>query len=309
MSDARSPLLCWCRCREFARQAALRLDDLKLPPGQWSSEVCVVTVGAAGAILAAETARALGLPATIVAQSTGRTKFQPREADVWIERGDDHDLVLDRRCSLVAGMKVLVLEPVIADGQRIARLLRLIRQTGADVVAIAAIAVEVDGGWRSRIAPADASRLITLGSFPRYHIAADGRAAPVVRLRFLSSFSLLVLSVGLMSSSPAPSQPAHWPEHASLWLHSCVCGGGLQDMTPEPACAPDAPVDSSGSTPKALGVAAGGPPTVLPGTVLPDWAPLDMSMEPGQIAELVASSGDHQAVAVDSPGARKSFGV
>ena len=83
-------------------------------------------------------------------------------------------LQLDKRSKL-HGSSVAVVHNSISSGEMVKALLRLARESGATVVAVAVVLETSAGGWREVLGN-DAELVTFLGSVPVYSIAPDGTA-------------------------------------------------------------------------------------------------------------------------------------
>lgn len=127
-----------------------------------------------GVPVAVEVARALGLDEYLVLQKTRKVHLadalaQPLRS---ITTSGEQSLLLDRaRAAGLAGRRVVLTDDVVSTGSSVLAALRLLREAGADVVAVAALLTEADA-WRELLG-ADADLVRALGTVPLF-----GRAAP-----------------------------------------------------------------------------------------------------------------------------------
>lgn len=130
-----------------------------------------VVVGTAtlGVPVAHALARALGVDRWAVLQKTRKVHLHDAlSAPVRsITTDGDQQLLLDRaRAAALAGRRVVLVDDVVSTGASVAAGLDLLRQAGAQVVAVAALLTEADA-WR-RALGADAALVRCLGSVPLF---------------------------------------------------------------------------------------------------------------------------------------------
>lgn len=124
-------------------------------------------------------ARALGLDAWVVLQKTRKAHLHDAlSAPVRsITTDADQELLLDRRSALaLAGRRAVLVDDVVSTGASVAAGLDLLRQAGADVVAVATLLTEADA-WRDALG-ADAALVRSLGSLPLFSPGPSGRWSP-----------------------------------------------------------------------------------------------------------------------------------
>ena len=159
--------------KALARQLQASGADTVL--GVSTGSGCAVALGAA---------RALGAGEYALAQKaeSGLEPHQQQEDMVCASYNDtsssalvkNKTLQLDKRCSL-HGSSVAIVHDSISSGEMVKALLRLARETGATVVAVAVVLETSAGGWR-KVLGNDAELVTYLGSVPIYSIGPDGTA-------------------------------------------------------------------------------------------------------------------------------------
>jgi len=122
-----------------------------------------------GVAVAIELTRALGLDDYLVLQKTQKINLtdaltQPLRS---ITTAGQQHLLLDRvRAAGLAGQRVVLVDDVVSTGGSIAASLRLLREAGAEVVAVGALLTEA-GSWRESLG-ADADLVRALGAIPLF---------------------------------------------------------------------------------------------------------------------------------------------
>jgi adenine phosphoribosyltransferase len=135
----------------------------------------VASVATMGIPLAIETTRALGLDDYVILHKTKKIHladgyFEPVTS---ITTDGEQRLILDRaRAHRLEGKRVAVVDDVISTGGSISAALRLVRQVGAEVVALGCMVSE-GSGWRD-VLGSDADLVCTLGSIPIFHREPGG---------------------------------------------------------------------------------------------------------------------------------------
>lgn len=138
----------------------------------------VVGTATLGIPVAIEVSRHLGLDKYVILQKSPKIHL----GDALVEHvksvtsSGSQRLLLDRRAvPLLAGKRVVVVDDVVATGSSLAATLRLVRQTGAEVVGIGVILTE-GHEWRT-VLGADAGLVTGLGHIPQFNLR-DGMATP-----------------------------------------------------------------------------------------------------------------------------------
>lgn len=122
-----------------------------------------------GVPVAIELTRALGLDDYLVLQKTRKTTLadaltQPLRS---ITTAGQQSLMLDRvRAAGLAGTRVVLVDDVVSTAGTVLAALRLLREAGADVVAVGALLTEADA-WREALGE-DAALVHALGSIPLF---------------------------------------------------------------------------------------------------------------------------------------------
>lgn len=122
-----------------------------------------------GVPVAIELTRALGLDDYLVLQKTRKTTLadaltQPLRS---ITTAGQQSLMLDRvRAAGLAGTRVVLVDDVVSTGGSMLAALKLLREAGADVVAVGALLTEADA-WHEALGE-DAALVHALGSIPLF---------------------------------------------------------------------------------------------------------------------------------------------
>lgn len=135
----------------------------------------VATAATMGIPVAIEVSRALGLDAYVVLHKVPKIHLRDAllEPVRSITTGPEQQLRLDRaRLHVAEGKRVAFVDDVISTGSSAAAATRLLRQAGADVVAIGALVTETKA-WRAALGD-DAAIVTALGDMPIFRRAPDG---------------------------------------------------------------------------------------------------------------------------------------
>jgi adenine phosphoribosyltransferase len=155
----------------FGERAGRDLADALRPRGV---EV-VATAATMGIPVALEVTRALGLDAYIVLHKVPKIHLRDAllEPVRSITTGPEQQLRLDRaRLHVASGKRVAFVDDVISTGSSAAAATRLLRQAGADVVAIGALVTETNA-WRAALGE-DAGLVTSLGEMPIFRRGPGG---------------------------------------------------------------------------------------------------------------------------------------
>ncbi len=159
----------------FLERAAADLADLV---ADVRPEV-VAGVATLGIPVAYATARALGVDDWLVLQKTRKIHLRDALAAPVrsITTDSDQELFLERaRAEGLAGRRVVLVDDVVSTGASVLAAASLLRQAGADVVAIAALLAE-GTRWTADLG-ADAALVRALGVVPEFHRGTDGEWVP-----------------------------------------------------------------------------------------------------------------------------------
>jgi adenine phosphoribosyltransferase len=155
----------------FIEQAGRELADLLRP---FDVDV-VVSVATMGIPVALEVTRALGLDDYMILQKTPKIHLADA-IDVQVRSittDANQRLLLDReRLSTVAGRRVAIVDDVISTGASICAALQLLREVGAQPVAIGALVTEANA-WRATLGD-DAQLVHALGAIPLFRPQLTG---------------------------------------------------------------------------------------------------------------------------------------
>jgi adenine/guanine phosphoribosyltransferase-like PRPP-binding protein len=139
----------------------------------------VVSVATLGIPVAFEVSRCLGLDDYLILQKSPKIHLKDclREPVDSITSATTQHLLLDRqRIGAVRGRRVAFVDDVISTGASAVAALRLLRQAGADIVAIGALLTE-SSAWRGALGP-DAALVQALGQIPLFRPGPDGTWIP-----------------------------------------------------------------------------------------------------------------------------------
>jgi adenine phosphoribosyltransferase len=139
----------------------------------------VATAATMGIPVAMEVTKGLGLDDYLVLHKTPKIHLRDAltEPVRSITTGPVQYLRLDRaRLGEVAGKRVAFVDDVISTGSSAAAAVRLLRQAGCEVIAVAALVTETTA-WRAELGE-DADLVLALGEIPVFRPGADGALAP-----------------------------------------------------------------------------------------------------------------------------------
>jgi adenine/guanine phosphoribosyltransferase-like PRPP-binding protein len=139
----------------------------------------VVSIATLGIPVAFEVSRCLGIDDYLILQKSPKVHLRDclREPVESITSTGSQYLLLDRRrTGSVRGQRVAFVDDVISTGASALAALRLLRQAGADVVAIGALLAE-SSAWRTALGP-DSALVRTLGTIPLFRPGPDGGWVP-----------------------------------------------------------------------------------------------------------------------------------
>ena len=155
----------------FAERAGIEIAELLAP---YNVEI-VASVATMGIPMAIEISRALGLDDYLILQKTPKIHL----ADAIVEpvrsitTDSQQRLLFDReRVHAVVGRRVALVDDVVSTGASIRAALSLLRQVGADPVAVGTLLTEA-GGWRETLG-SDADLVHSLGSIPLFRKGPSG---------------------------------------------------------------------------------------------------------------------------------------
>jgi adenine phosphoribosyltransferase len=149
----------------FMTQAGSDLADLLAP----TQPEIVATAATLGIPVAIEVSRALGLDDYLVLQKTEKIHLADALSEPLssITTAGSQRLLLDRaRIPAIAGKRVALVDDVVATGGSIVACLRLLREAGAEVVAIGSLLAE-GAGWTEALG-LDAVLVRSLGRIPLF---------------------------------------------------------------------------------------------------------------------------------------------
>ncbi len=135
----------------------------------------VATVATMGIPVAIEVTRALGLDQYVILHKTPKIHLADavREPVRSITTNADQQLLFDRvRIPDVQGKRVAIVDDVISTGASTGAALRLLRNVGAEVVAIGTLVTEASV-WRTSLGE-DAEKVRALGSIPIFRPDGQG---------------------------------------------------------------------------------------------------------------------------------------
>jgi len=127
----------------------------------------IATAATLGIPVAIEVARALGLEDVVVLQKSNKVHLaqSPAIEVNSITTSGQQRLILDRnRVHLIDGKRVLFIDDVVSTGSSVAAAVRLLRESGADIVGIGALFTESEA-WRDRLGE-DARLVRALSALP-----------------------------------------------------------------------------------------------------------------------------------------------
>jgi adenine/guanine phosphoribosyltransferase-like PRPP-binding protein len=139
----------------------------------------IVSVATLGIPVAFEVSRCLGLDDYLILQKSPKIHLRDclREPVSSITSAGQQHLLLDRRrIGVVHGRRVAFVDDVISTGASAVAALRLLRQAGAEVVAIGALLTE-SGAWKPALGP-DADLVRALGQLPLFQPSRHGGWEP-----------------------------------------------------------------------------------------------------------------------------------
>jgi adenine phosphoribosyltransferase len=149
----------------FMTQAGSDLAELLAP----TQPEIVATAATLGIPVAIEVSRALGLDDYLVLQKTEKIHLADALSEPLssITTAGSQRLLLDRaRIPAIAGKRVALVDDVVATGSSIVACLRLLREAGAEVVAIGSLLAE-GAGWTEALG-LDAVLVRSLGRIPLF---------------------------------------------------------------------------------------------------------------------------------------------
>ena len=155
----------------FLARAGGDLAELLRP----TAPAIVASAATLGIPVAIEVSRALGLDDYLILQKTPKIHLADALSAPLrsITTGQEQRLLLDRaRVSAVAGRRVAFVDDVIATGSSTVASLQLLRQAGAQVVAIGALLSEGEA-WRETLGD-DAALVRSLGRIPGFVVTEGG---------------------------------------------------------------------------------------------------------------------------------------
>lgn len=156
---------------EFMRRAGEELAELLRP---YDVDI-IATVATMGIPVAMEVTRALGLDQYVILHKTPKIHLADAvsEGVRSITTNADQRLLFDRaRIPAVAGKRVAIVDDVVSTGASTGAALRLLRNVGAEVVAIGTLVTEASL-WETSLGD-DATRVHALGRIPVFHPNAHG---------------------------------------------------------------------------------------------------------------------------------------
>ncbi len=159
----------------FLDRAAADLADVV---AQTRPEV-VAGIATLGVPVAYALARSLGLDDWVVLQKTRKIHLHDalRAPVRSVTTNGDQELLLEReRAEGLAGRRVVLVDDVVSSGGSVLASLSLLRQAGAEVVAVATLLTEGDA-WAGDLGE-DAHLVRSLGSIPEFERGADGSWQP-----------------------------------------------------------------------------------------------------------------------------------
>ncbi len=139
----------------------------------------VAGIATLGVPVAYALARALSLDDWVVLQKTRKIHLRDalRAPVRSITTTGDQELFLDRdRAGSLAGRRVVVVDDVVSTGASVLAAIALLREAGAEVVAVATLLTEGEG-WRADLGE-DARLVRSLGVLPMFQPADDGSWTP-----------------------------------------------------------------------------------------------------------------------------------
>jgi adenine phosphoribosyltransferase len=158
----------------FAERAGRELAELLGP----ERPDLVVSVATQGIPIAIEISRALGLDDYLILQKTPKIHLADAVGEPLksITTDSTQRLLLDReRISVVKGRRVALVDDVVSTGGSLRAALALLRQVGAEPVAIGTLVTE-SGPWRDALGD-DATLVRSLGALPLFRRGLDGHFA------------------------------------------------------------------------------------------------------------------------------------
>jgi adenine phosphoribosyltransferase len=139
----------------------------------------IVSVATLGIPVAFEVSRRLGLDDYLILQKSPKIHLRDclRQPVSSITSAGQQHLLLDRRrIGAVRGRRVAFVDDVISTGASAVAALRLLRQAGAEIVAIGALLTESDA-WKPALGP-DADLVRALGQLPLFQPGRHGGWEP-----------------------------------------------------------------------------------------------------------------------------------